>query len=94
MIVNHANIRRQTARNPDNGFVKAFRDLRYPHRDFAVDRLAVDAAFAGDNQICIGHLVGQVQRIGYNLNALAQLCAAKAYSAAPIPPRRTTASKV
>ena len=94
MIVYHANIRSQTARNPDNGFVKAFRDLRYPHRDFAVDRLAVDAAFAGDNQICIGHLVGQVQRIGYNLNALAQLCAAKSVQRRAHSPRRTTASKV
>jgi hypothetical protein len=60
VIVYHANVRRQAACNADDGFVKAFRHFRHAHRDFAMDRLAVDAAFSRDHQIRIGHMVGQV----------------------------------
>ena len=91
MLMYHANVCRQAARNTNHRDPVALSHLRNPHRDFAVDGLAVDTPFTGNDQIRIRQQRIKVQRFGDNINPRTQLCAAKSVQRGAHSPRGTTA---
>ena len=89
-----ADVSRQAPGNADDRQVVAFCHPRHANRHFAVNRLAIDTPFAGDHQVRIRHDIGKMERIGHNLNARPQLCAAKGVQARAHSPRRAAAFKM